>query len=350
MRGILQGSTLLLPLLALTLSGCPANNGGSGGGSGGNGGGSGGGAGGGSGGGLGNGTINDLTASATAGSTFRLPLDAALSPDGKTAYFIALASTGDPALFKAAAPSTAAPTQLFAGAPLAAPFGLDVSSNGTALVVSDTGVEDVNEIDRGVLFKAPTAGGAPTAISGTSGYTPKGVVVVVESTVDQIYFTGRDKTDKQPGVFKVPLAGGTVTVVAKGAPFSDPSGLAVAANGTIYVGDTSGSAQGFASIIKVTGGTATTLIPDLQVGYPAGVALSQNDSVLLISALDKAKGTDVVLRYTLSTNATESITAGGIDQYSESAGLKRARNVDTFIWADSAANGGGTVYVINKQP
>jgi hypothetical protein len=38
-----------------------------------------------------------------------------------------------------------------------------------------------------------------------------------------------------------------------------------------------------------------------------------------------------------------------ISAYNESAGLKRARNVDTYIWADSRANGGGTVYVINKQ-
>jgi hypothetical protein len=293
-----------------------------------------------------------MTASATAGTSFTLPLDAALSPDGKTAYFIAHdPATGDPALFKADAPSTAAPTTLVAGDPLAAPFGLDVSSNGMSLVVTDTGVDDATTGDRGAIFNEPVGGGAPTIIAGTAGYQPKGIAVAVEAMVDQIYFTGKDKADGQPGVFKIPLAGGAVTVVAKGAPFVDPSGLAVGSGGVLYVADTSGSSETFAAVLKVSGSTVTSLLADLKLGYPAGLALSQDESTLLISALDKVTGTDAVIRYAVAgAGMPEYVVAGGIDQYSESAGLKRARNVDTFIWADSAANSGGTVYVINKQP
>jgi hypothetical protein len=343
MGSIPQGSKFLLPLLAFALTGCPSNTGGTGGGAGGGAGGAGGST-------TGNGTIGDLTASATAGTTFTLPLDAALSPDGKTAYFIALSNTGEPALFKANAPSTEAPAQLHMGTPLAAPFGLDVTSDGSALIVSDPGVEDPASDDRGVVFTAPVAGGGPTAIAGTAGYQPRGIVVVVEGTTDQIYFTGKDKADGQPGVFKTALAGGAVTVVAKGAPFVDPSGIAVASNGTVYVADTSGSAESFAAIVKVVGTAATIALADLKVGYPAGIALSKDESTLLISALDKATGTDAVIRFSVAGGMPEYVVAGGIDAFSESAGLKRARNVDTYIWADSAANNGGTVFVINKQP
>lgn len=333
-----------LPMVGLAFMACPSTSG-----TGGGGGGVGGG--GGAGGGtamMGNGSIKDLTPSATAGTTFKLPLDAALSPDGKTAYFIALNDVGDATVFKANAPSTAAPTVVHTGAPLSAPFGIDVSSNGMTLVVSDTGVEDTTTGDRGVLFTLPAAGGAPTAVMGTAGYQPKGLVVVVEGTTDHLYFTGKDKTDGAPGVFKVPLAGGTVTTVAKGGPFVDPSGLAVTAAGVAYAADTSGSAPNVASIIKVAGGTPTTLLADIKVGYPAGVALSQDEKFLLVSALDAATGTDIVIRYDLTANTRENVSSG-IDMFTESAGLKRARNVDTFIWADSAANNGGTVFVINKQ-
>ena len=61
------------------------------------------------------------------------------------------------------------------------------------------------------------------------------------------------------------------------------------------------------------------------------------------------KRTDAVLRVPVAGGEVQSVS-DGIDGFMEPAGLHRARNADTFIWADSAANGGGTVYVINKQP
>jgi hypothetical protein len=97
------------------------------------------------------------------------------------------------------------------------------------------------------------------------------------------------------------------------------------------------------------GTTTSVLLPDLRVGYPAGIALSKDETVLLISALDRTAGTDAVIRLVLSGTAMPEYVSMGIAAFTESAGLKRARNVDTYIWADSAANNGGTVFVINKQ-
>ena len=296
----------------------------------------------------GDGTIKDLTPSATStATTFHTPLDAALSPDGKTAYFIAL-EADEVAVFKNAAPSNDAPTRLAGGAPLVSPFGLDVSTDGTTLVLSDPGAQlDPDVADRGELFAMPTAGGAPTKIDGASGYLPRGIVVVRQAGADVAYFTGREKGTGAPGVFKIPLAGGAVTTVAKEEPFLDPSGVAVANDGTVYVIDAADPEAATARVIKVSGGLASVMLNNLMVGYPAGIALSQDDKTVLVSAIDNQTRTDAVLRIPVAGGDVQSVTTG-IDAFEEPAGLHRARNVDTFIWADSRANGGGTVFVINK--
>jgi sugar lactone lactonase YvrE len=298
----------------------------------------------------GNGSINDLTAAATAGANFHLPLDAALSPDGKTAYFAAVdTTTSNAAVFTASATTPGSATALFTGDPLASPWGLDVSTDGTTLAIADSAAVDSTGLDHGLLFTmSASTGGTPAVITGSEGYQPRGCVVTRESNADVVYFSGHDKTDGMPGVFKIGIGGGTVTVVAKGAPFADPSGLAISSAGVVYVADTIATATGHAQLLKIAAGTASVVIADMAVGYPAGVALSQDESTVLVSALDPLIGTDIVIRYDVAGNTSTNYSMT-ISAYNESAGLKRARNVDTYIWADSRANGGGTVYVINKQ-
>lgn len=357
MRVKLQGARWLTPLVCLVLAACTGKMSGTGGGSssgGGSAGGGmamGGGAGGGGGGatGAGDGHLNSLDPAAMAQSAFKLPLDAALSPDGKTAYFIALDVDQNPTVFTVAA-SGGAPTVLASGDPLAAPFGIDTSTDGSKLVLADSSALDSNGLDHGCLFTLGTAAaGAPSQLASTVGYQPRSVVIVQESGNDVAYFTGHDATDHAPGVFKASLGGGAVTVVAKGTGFNDPSGLAVAADGTVYLADAIAEESGHAQLLKVSGGAVSVVISDITVGYPAGVALSKDETAALVSALDPSTGTDIVIRYDLMAN-TQSVFNTGIDTFSESAGLKRARNVDTFVWADSHANGGGTVYIVNKQP
>jgi hypothetical protein len=242
-----------------------------------------------------------------------------------------------------------AATILSSGDVLASPWGLDVSTDGTTLAIADSAAVDSAGLDHGCLFTlGASAAGTPAVIPGTEGYQPRGLVVTRESNADVIYFSGRDKADGQAGVFKVGFAGGSVNVVAKGAPFSDPSGLAVSSSGAVFVADTIAADTGHAQLLKIVSGTTTVLIADMATGYPAGVALSQDESTVLVSALDPLSGTDIVIRYDVAagTSSTFSMT---ISAYNESAGLKRARNADTYIWADSRANGAGTVYVINKQ-
>ena len=296
----------------------------------------------------GNGAIKDLTPAATGSAdSFHTPLDATLSPDGKMAFFIAI--EGDlAAVYSASAPANGAPTKLHAGEPLVSPFGVDISFDGKTLILSDPGAQlNADADERGELFSLSTTGGAPQKIDGASGYRARGVAVVRQAGADLAFFTGRDPATKEPGVFKVPLAGGAVTVVAKGGELRDLSGLAVVSDGTVFVVDADAEG-GDARLMKISGGTVSVMKSPISVGFPAGVALSQDEKTVLVSARVPEAGTDAVLRIPVGGGDTEVVTTG-IDQFSEPAGLHRARSVDAFIWADSRANGKGTVFVINKQ-
>jgi DNA-binding beta-propeller fold protein YncE len=297
----------------------------------------------------GDGTIRQLVPAATGGTMFSGPLDATLSPEGKTAYFIALTPEGA-GIFRSGAPGDGPVRVLASGPPLTAPFGLDVTSDGKTLVIADAGAQ-VGEDgeDRGQLLTLAVEGGAPSILPGTSGYAPRAVVVMSGSDGDQIYFTGTTPGERMPGVFRIRASGGPVTVLAQGAPFTDPSGIAVSGGGDVFVVDTARQESDQARLIEVQASGATVLLDAIRVGFPAGVALSQDEKTLLISALDPGNRTDVVIRYRIESRETEHIS-GGIASFSEPAGLHRAKKADTYIWADSSANGGGTVYVINPQP
>jgi len=281
-----------------------------------------------------------------------MPVDATPSPDGSQVYFIAFSSRADadnlkvervPAIYKVAA-TGGAPTKLFEGEPLQSPFGITISDDGQTLFIADSSADGNAESERsdGRVFSMLAAGGAPTALAGTEGITPAGV----EALGPSLYITGRK--DGMAGLFKTGTSGGGVSAVAVGGPFSDPGGVAVARDGVAYVIDT-GSAvggQALGSVVKVMpDGKTEIVLEGLSVGHPAGIALVNDDSALIVSALDAAEGTDRVFRVELGDRSVRQLSAT-IGQFYESAGLHRARNVEVFAWADSHANGTGTVYVL----
>jgi len=70
---------------------------------------------------------------------------------------------------------------------------------------------------------------------------------------------------------------------------------------------------------------------------------------LLVSALDVDKQTDVVISVDIATKMPTFLSQG-IDTFTESAGLHRAKKAgNTFAWADSTANG-GTVFRVTFNP
>lgn len=281
----------------------------------------------------------------------RTALDATPDPAGTTIYFTAVdATTNAPGVYKAPADGSATtPVAVAAGDPFAAPIGIAMSTDGKTLYVADPGATDTtSKKDLGVIFSVPVAGGTPAIVAGSELLGARSLEVAVEGGADVLYFTGRDKTTGAAGVFKLAAAGGAATAVgATGVTWVDPSGIAVADDGTVYVVDTTGSASATAVIVKIAGGAGTVLVPNLQVGYPAGVALSKDAKSLLVSALDPVKNTDVLLQFDVSNGMQSASFSTGINTFTESAGLHRAKHADIYAWADSSAGmNNGRIFVV----
>jgi sugar lactone lactonase YvrE len=292
----------------------------------------------------GNGTIGTVTPAANDPTNIFSPFDATPDPTGTTIYFTAVSVTDGPGVFSV--PATGGTiTKIAAGDPFVAPVGIAISLDGKQLFVADPGAS--TSADMGAIYVLPTTGGTPTALSGTDGTDARGVDVVQDASGSAawVYFTGIE-SGGSPALMKVSTTGGSATTIAKGAPFVDPSGLAVTASGDAYVVDTVGANSNHAEVLKVSGGAVTVFASDIGVGYPAGIALSQDESAIIVSGIGIDTGTDVVLRFDLASKGLTTVTKG-IDGFSESAGLHRAKNAEVYAWADSQANG-GTVFVLTK--
>ena len=296
--------------------------------------------------------LNNITMAANAPES-AMPVDATPSPDGSQIYYVAFSSKMDvdnikmervPAIFRVAA-TGGAPQKLFEGEPLSSPFGITISDDGQTLFIADSsadGSSGLSDRSDGRVFSLPAGGGTPKALAGTEGITP----AAVEAAGDALYVTGRK--EGHPGLFKTGLGGGAVSPVAVDGVFSDPGGVAVGRDGVAYVIDT-GSATGgqaLASVIKVTpDGKTEVILEGIAVGHPAGIALVNDGSAVLVSGLDAAEGTDRVFRVELEGRTVKTLKSQ-IGEFYESAGLHRAKNSDTFAWADSHANTHGTVYML----
>jgi sugar lactone lactonase YvrE len=130
--------------------------------------------------------------------------------------------------------------------------------------------------------------------------------------------------------------------VASGAPFTQPGGVSVAANGDAYVAD---SGEHSARVLRVHAGKVDPFVEDIGVGFPAGITLTHDDKTLLVSGLDPATKHDVVYFVDVASGKVSKLTQT-VGAFSESAGLHRAHDTDVFAWADSQANGPGTVYTL----
>ena len=309
-----------------------------------------GGAGGNGAGGSGEFTVHEVANDAT---KFISPFDATPDPEGAIVYFTAVNLDGKAGVFTAPAVGGAV-SEVFVGDPFVSPFGIAISTDGTKLFVVDSGAQSSDADDAGLIFVVTLLGGAPVVLSGGASTRPAGIEVHHENGQDQIYFTGTSKIDGKPGVFKISsngAAGGPTVVTTQG--FVDPSGIAIAEGGGLFVADTIAGANGSTSVLEVdVQGVATPFVTGLSVGYPTGVALTRDGATLLVSGLDPVTDTDVVSLYsTLDPTRAERVAFPAsipVGTFFEPAGIHRAKNADVFAWAESKANGTGTVYVISR--
>lgn len=279
------------------------------------------------------------------GDTFNTPFDATPDPEGLNIYFTALDPMGQAGVFKGPSGGGGPCAPIHVGPPLVAPFGLAISTDSKTVYVADQGSDEAN--DAGHIFTLAATGGMPAVLTGTEGMKPRGLDTFKAQSGDVLYFTGKDKMTGAVGVFT--WGDGKLTTVASGAPFVDPSGIAVTGQGVSYVCDTIGTPAGKAKIIVVDQqGMATVYVTDLRVSYPCGVALSSNEQTLFVSGLDPLTETDAVIKISLEVKTVEYLTKD-ITIFTEAAGMHRAKNGKNIAWVDSKANKTGTVFNLTVE-
>jgi hypothetical protein len=243
-------------------------------------------------------------------------------------------------------PPSGMPTVLYAGDAIVNPFDIDASIDQKTLYVADPAA---GADGSGAILTLPVAGGTPAEIA--VGYQPRSVTVAAD---DGIYFSGVDPTSGDPGVFHA--KGGVVTTVFAGAPFVDPSGVALSKDGRVLVADTrlfdaarSGTGKPLGSeagIIAVKDGKASVFATGFATGYPAGIALSTDETKLIVSGEGPDRSDTVYLVDVADPTAPAQIVQDEFSKFQDSsAGLKRAHDTNTFVWASLSAKG-GTVYRI----
>jgi DNA-binding beta-propeller fold protein YncE len=280
----------------------------------------------------------------TTGGDYSNPLDSVPNSKGTTFYFTAKSAAGVPGVYSVAASGGTAKV-IASGAPFVSPLGIAISSDDSTLYVADPGAE-VDPNNDGAVFTVPVSGGAAAALAGTAGYEPRGMDVRKTSSGDVLYFAGVDPSDMVAGLFQMATAGGTPMALAKGAPISDPSGVAVTATGDVYLAD-AGTAAG--RLILVHAGSASVVAGNLRVGYPAGVALTLDGKTAFVSGLDPVAETSLVYAVNL-TSGHVTTQAASIGVNNESGGLHRASASGVMSWCGVTAGAGeGLVYRVLVQ-
>jgi DNA-binding beta-propeller fold protein YncE len=310
--------------------------------------------------------VQSIEEKATAGTVFQAPVDATLDPAAKNIYFIANSARGM-GVFKTSI-NGGTVVSLTVGAPFTQPLGVDISTDGQTIFVADSSVPAQSrfrrpQLAKGMLFRIPVGGGTPVAVAGTECTAPRGLTLTQENGVEMIYFTGIDPHDDQPAVMKIPAAGGTLTVIDKGAPLVLPTGIAVSKEGTIYISDQARATQGTDNVFRISqkhetdqsSSTATSpldtasshreLLATVRGGNPAGVALTQNGTLLLVSSHDDRLGASQVLVINTST-LHKGIVNTVIGTNDASGGLHRAYNSSEMVWVDLD----GRIYVVKLKP
>lgn len=252
--------------------------------------------------------------------------DTASDARGRHFYFIADGSRG-PAVFRLTLRNGRV-RELWSGMPLVSPVGIAVSDDGEVYIADPAargggGVFALDDDDLRLLAR---------------GYHARGV----EVRDGDVFFTGENPRSGLPGLFRI-REHGRVDVVAQGAPFHRPIGVALGRQGDAWVSDE--IAPGLAVVLHVEQGSVTVVTHGLRAGTPPGIALTRDERTVALSGLDAMRGTALV--YLVDTGSFAVTTANnGIAQNIGAGGLHRAAKADVFGWCGIASGGRGSIYSV----
>lgn len=256
-------------------------------------------------------------------------VDAARSPTGEATYFLGDVD-GVTGLHQARA---GAPRKIAGG--LVGASSLVITSDGVAAVVAAE-----HDGGRG-LARVELADGELAWLDGAAERSARGLDLVRGDAGDVVVFTGADA--EGPGVFRLALAGGDAERLAGFPADALLDGVAMTADGSLFVADGRGKVWHAAA-----GAAPTEVLAGVRVGDPAGVALTLDESTLLVSSLSAAGTSQVILLDTAAFTTT--VFSDVIGENVGSGGVHRALDENQFAWSGVTkprpGEGSGVVYDI----
>ncbi|WP_437286401.1 hypothetical protein [Sorangium sp. So ce406] len=281
-----------------------------------------------------------------------IALDATPDAGAAYVYFTGVDAGGRAGVFRVSARGGASAAEIAGGPPLVAPLGIAASADGGRVFVADPGAGSSALDDAGALFAIDLPGGAVAPVRGGEGLHARGLEVVRDADGEErLVFSGRDREDGQPGVFALPSRGGEASAIAKGSPLVDPSGVAVAGGGDVFVCDTLASPDGAATIFRIEDGFVSPFATGLRAGYPCGLSLTRDDATLLVLTRDPTRGAAEVVRIEVATGARSTVATGAA-RHGEPGGLHRAKAADVFAFVDAFVDDGaqeqGSVFLLSQ--
>ena len=227
---------------------------------------------------------------------------------------------------------TLAVTEVSGYTNFATPFGVAVEPDGHILVA------DLDANTLGAIFRVDPVTGMAVVLSennatyGTNFYWLAGIAVATNGGTETIYVTDHgDGSTLLPKVIAINPTTGAQTVVAQGAPFQNPDGLAVDPSGAtvtnIYVADF--QAGTIIQIGKTTGSwtlTPITTTPANTLQLPSHVAIDPVTGDLFVTdAMLPTVGNPVAgafWRISRGTFQIESISSGGFFEQPRGLGVR----------------------------
>lgn len=258
------------------------------------------------------------------------PSAVAVDSEGKVIYLVGRDSDGAAQLYSMPV-AGGTPTQLSAGVALEAPTALAIDTKGN-LFVADPATDD-----GGAIYKGGTSG-ALARFGGNTVRSPVGLAISDDG--QDLYVTGRDPMDNQPAVFKISTVDGTPTMLVKGAPLGQPSGIALSNDGKIYVVDSAAvsgtpAVDGAGAVIRVDSNSATIFSKaPLRVGFPAGLAATGQSDLLVNSNAPGAAGVFIIT--STGDQMGTGLAGDVINVDGDPAGLYQAARANVWVALDTA--------------
>lgn len=293
---------------------------------------------------------------------FRSPLDGVASPDGSMFYFTAYTAEAEPRAAIYGVPSDGGVASLlYAGDQLNDPTGLLMSCDGRTLYIADQPrADDDDRPSQGGLYSIGTDGAALVPLRADGIGVPSGLAMSPDCS--RLYVTGRTPSaaiknaesgvalgpayDEEPGLFTLPVEGGTASETYSGAPLMSPTGVYVDSNNVAWVLDHEGLDDVNGRLFSISQiGAIDTVVKGLRMGAPGGVTLNAAGETAFVptrgdggGGSSGGSGAALLVSIKLATGVTSELP---MPEVIAPAGIRTARDANILVVVD---NEGGAIF------